>query len=65
MKNWLLKFLLLAAVIIGVGIYRGWFSVNETKIQQDEDAAKTEMHELGQQVKDKTSDLKDKVDRKQ
>jgi hypothetical protein len=58
MKNWLLKLLLLAAVIVGVGMYRGWFTVNETKIQQDENAAKTELHDLAQQVKEKTSDWK-------
>lgn len=57
MKNWILKLLLLCAVIIGIGIYRGWFTVNETKLLQDENAAKAEMHELGQQVKSKTSDL--------
>lgn len=61
MKNWILKFLVLCAIIVGIGIYRGWFTVNETKFQQDEDAAKAEIHELEQQVKDKTSDLKDKV----
>jgi hypothetical protein len=57
MKNWILKLLLLAAVIVGVGAYRGWFTVNETKFLQDEDAAKSELHDLGRQVKEKASDL--------
>ena len=61
MKNWILKFLLLCAVIVGIGVYRGWFTVNETKFQEDEDAAKTEMHDLGRQVKEKASDLKGAV----
>ncbi len=64
MKNFLIAFLLVAAVIVGVGTYRGWFTVNKAIIQQDEDVAKTEMHELGQQVKDKSVDLKDKVNGK-
>jgi sensor domain CHASE-containing protein len=61
MKNFIFAFLLLAAVIVGVGIYRNWFTVNAAKIQQDENAAKAEMHDLGQQVKSKASDLKDSV----
>jgi len=64
MKNILFAFLLLAAVIVGFGAYRGWFTVNNAKIEQDEVVAKTEVHDLGQQVKDKTSDLKDKVNGK-
>ena len=58
MKNWILKCLVLCALIVGVGIYRGWFTVNTSKIEQDEDAVKAEIHELGEQVKTKASDLK-------
>jgi hypothetical protein len=59
MKNFIVAFLLLAAVVVGVGAYRGWFTVNKARIQQDEDTAKTELHDLGQQVKEKTSGRKD------
>ena len=64
MKNLVFAFLLLAAVIVGFGAYRGWFTVNKARIEQDEVVAKTEVNDLGQQVKDKTSDLKDKVNGK-
>lgn len=58
MKNLVFALLLIVAVIAGVGVYRGWFTVNKAKIQQDEAAAKKEMYDLEQQVKDKTSDRK-------
>ena len=61
MRNFIVGCLLAAAVIGGVGFYRGWFTVNETKIQQDEAAAKEKMNELDQQVKEKASDLKSAV----
>lgn len=65
MKNLVFVLLLLVACISGVGLYRGWFTVNRQKIEQDEAVAKTEMHDLEQKVKDKTSDLKSPVkDRK-
>jgi hypothetical protein len=53
------------AGIAGFGLYRGWFTVNRQKIEQDEATAKTEMHDLEQKVQDKTSDRKSPVtDRK-
>lgn len=58
MKNLAFVLLVLAAGISGFGLYRGWFTVNQQKIEQDEEAAKKEMHDLGQKVKEKTSDLK-------
>lgn len=58
MKNLAFVLLLVAAGISGIGIYRGWFTVNQQKIEQDEDKAKTEIHDLGEKVKEKTSDLK-------
>ena len=61
MKNFLIAMLLLAAVIVGVGIYRGWFTVNKTKIEEDEDAAKAEINSIEKQVKEKASDLKSSV----
>jgi len=61
MKNFIFALLLIAVVVVGFGLYRGWFTVNKAKIQQDEAAAKTEVHDLGQQVKEKTSDRKGSV----
>jgi hypothetical protein len=61
MKSFVFGFLLLAAVIAAVGAYRGWFTVDQAKIQQDEESAKTELYDIGQKVKEKTSDRKGPV----
>lgn len=58
MKKLLIVLLLLVVGISGFGLYRGWFTVNRQVIEQDEAAAKKEIHDLGQKVKDKTSDSK-------
>ena len=58
MKNFARGALLVVAIIVGVGVYRGWFSVNKDQIERDERAAKAEMENLEQQVKDKASDRK-------
>jgi hypothetical protein len=58
MKKLVIVLLLLVVGISGFGLYRGWFTVNKQKIEQDEATAKKEMHDLGQKVKDKTSGLK-------
>jgi hypothetical protein len=55
MKNIVLALLLLVAGISGVGLYRGWFSVNQQKIEQDEGDVKTEMHDLGEKAREKAS----------
>jgi hypothetical protein len=41
-------------VIVGIGFFRGWFTVNPDKIQQDENRAKQEVRELLKEVKSKT-----------
>jgi len=61
MKNFVFGLLVLLAVIAGVGAYRGWFTMDKAKLQQDEDVAKAEIQHLEQEVKDKTSNLKDPV----
>ena len=61
MKKLVFVLLLLVAVIFGFGLYRGWFTVNEQKIEQDEATAKKELHDLEHKVKDKTSDPKSPV----
>jgi len=58
MKKLVIVLLLLVVGIAGFGFYRGWFNVNEQKIEQDEATAKKKMHDLEQKVKDKTSDQK-------
>lgn len=58
MKKFVRGLLLVAAVIVGVGVYRGWFSVNKDQIERDESAAKAEIESIERQIKDKASDLK-------
>ncbi len=58
MKRLLILLLLLAVFIAGFGLYRGWFTVNQPMIEQDEQAAQEELHNLEQKLKDKTSDLR-------
>lgn len=57
MKNLVFAILLLLAVIAGVGAYRGWFTVNKAKIQQDEQIVKEELQDIEQQVKKKSGEL--------
>jgi hypothetical protein len=58
MKKLVIVLLVLVAGIFGFGLYRGWFTVNEQKIERDEATVKKELHDLEQKVKDKTSDPK-------
>jgi len=53
MKNLVFVLLVLVAGISAFGIYRGWFTVNQQRIEQDENTAKSELHELEQKVKTK------------
>jgi sensor domain CHASE-containing protein len=63
MKKLVVSLLLLVAVVAGVGLYRGWFTVNQTRIRQDEDTARQEVHDLTQSVKTKAGNLADKVEK--
>jgi len=56
----IITLLVLFAVIGGVGLYRGWFTVNETKIRQDEAAAEKEVRTLAEEAKAKAADLSGK-----
>ena len=58
MKKLVIVLLLLVVGIFGLGLYRGWFTVNRQKLEQDEATAKKEMHDFEQKVKDKTFDMK-------
>ena len=57
MKNFIVASLLVLAVVAGVGAYRGWFTVDKPKIEQDEQTAKQELQELGRKVKTKSGEL--------
>lgn len=61
MKRLFVVLLILIVVIIGFGFYRGWFTANPDKIQEDEQRAKEEVQELMQKVKDKTGGHTEKV----
>ena len=67
---------LLLAVMVGVGLYRGWFqlstnnagektsatiTVDKGKIHADEKKAKEEMHGFAQEAKEKTGERSGKV----
>jgi hypothetical protein len=61
-------FIVLLVVVVGLGgfgFYRGWFTVNQDKIQQDEQKAKEKVRELTQELKPKTSEGTDKVKERQ
>jgi predicted negative regulator of RcsB-dependent stress response len=77
MRRLFVVFVLLLVGIAGLGFYQGWFhlssengdqkssvtfSVDENKIQKDEEKAKEKMKDLGQTVKDKTGSRTDKVE---
>jgi hypothetical protein len=59
MKRLFVLLLVIVVGIVGLGFYRGWFTVNPGKIQQDEQRAKEEVRELMQDVKAKTGERTD------
>ena len=76
MKTLLVVVVLLLAGIAGLGFYQGWFrlsadgsdqqpsatfTVDKDKIQADGEAAKDTVQGLGQDVKEETGDLTEKV----
>lgn len=75
MRRLLGTLVLLVAVILGVGVYQGWFqfsketsdnktsvtlSVDEAKIKADAEKAEKELKELGNKAKEKISGGADK-----
>lgn len=56
MKRFLVLLLLLALVIAGFGFYRGWFTVNQAMIRQDEKTAQEKVRALEQKLQDKSAD---------
>lgn len=61
MKRLLISALLVAVGIVGFGFYRGWFTVNQDKIQQDEAKAKEKVLEFTEELRTKASEAKDKA----
>lgn len=61
MKRPLAVIVVLIIVLAGFGLYRGWFTVNQARLQQDEQTAKEKLRELEQQAKDRTADLRSRV----
>lgn len=76
MKTLLVVVVLLLAGIAGLGFYQGWFrlstdgtdqkpsatiTVDKGKIHADKEKAKEKVQGLGQEVKEKTGDLTEKV----
>ncbi len=64
MKRLFVVLLVLAVGIVGVGFYRGWFTANQDKIQQDEQTAKEKVREFTHEVKDKAGELTHEVKEK-
>jgi hypothetical protein len=65
MKRRFVVLLVVVVGIVGLGLYRGWFTVNQAKIRQDERRVKEEIRELTQEVKEKTGERIDKVKEQQ
>ena len=76
MKTLVVVFVLLLVGIAGLGFYRGWFSlstdstdhkpsatitVDNNKIQEDEQTAKEKVQVFGQEAQEKTGERADKV----
>ena len=79
MKGLLTLLVLVAICIVGVGLYRGWFSVStekkdekptvsfsvdQQKIKEDEEKVKEKLQDLKHEVKEKTSGKPDAVKEK-
>jgi plastocyanin domain-containing protein len=65
MKRLFFVLLVVVVGIVGIGFYRSWFTVNQDKIQQDEQTAKEKVRELTQEVKAKIGEGTDEVKERQ
>ncbi len=61
MKRLVFVLLVVVVGIVGLGFYRGWFTANQDKIQQDEQRAKEGVRELTDEVKAKIHERTDPV----
>jgi len=61
MKRSLFVLLVVVVGFVGLGFYRGWFTANRDKIQQDEQKAKEGVQELTDEVKAKIHERTDPV----
>ena len=53
----------LAAILLTVGFWRGWFLVDRTRIREDTDKAIEKVQKTGDEIRERTSthDAKDKT----
>jgi hypothetical protein len=58
LRQLVILIVVLCAVVAGVGLYRGWFTVNQAMLKQDEKTAKEKVYELEQKLKESTADLR-------
>ena len=78
MKNLIILFVLLLAVIVGLGFYQGWFhlststmdqkpsatiTVDNEKILQDEQSVKKTISNLGRETKESTGQAADEAEK--
>jgi len=61
MRRLFVTLLVIVVGITGFGFYRGWFTVNRDKIQQDEQRAKEKVLELTHELKTKSTEATDKA----
>jgi len=56
MRGFIAVLVIVAAIVLGVGFYRGWFTftVDQEKIQKDEETAKDKVKKILPRTKDKT-----------
>jgi len=58
LKRLVILIVVLCAVVAGVGLYRGWFTVNQAMLKQDEKTVKEKVYKLEQKLKESTADLR-------
>lgn len=56
MRNFLIFCVLLVAVILGVGFWRGWFLVDRERIHEDTNKAVERIKGTGDKVRDAVTD---------
>ncbi len=60
MRGFLIFCVLLAAVILGVGFWRGWFLVDRERIDEDRQKAVERIKGAGEKIQDKVDESSDR-----
>ena len=63
MKRFLITLLVLGAIIVGIGFYRGWFTVDEKKINQDKQELKEKIQKAPAEIDKGVKDVKKAADK--